>query len=76
MDELVFTEPEDERLFASVMDLPDRYRLAIHLFYYEDYSIREIADILGVREGTVKARLSRGRALLKKTLKEEWNDDE
>ncbi len=76
MDDLVFMEPEDGRLFEAVMRLPEKYRLAIHLFYYEEYSIREIAEIQKCREGTVKSQLSRGRALLKQTLREEWNDDE
>ena len=76
MDDLVFAEPEDSRLFEAVMNLPDKYRIVIHLFYYEDYSICEIAGILQCREGTVKSQLSRGRTLLKQTLKEEWNDDE
>ena len=74
---LPFEEPEDERLFAAVMSLPDRYRTVIHLFYYEDYSVREIAGVLGKKEGTVRNLLSRGRGLLRKTLAEEvWKDDE
>ena len=76
MNELEFETPEDSRLFEAVMRLPDKYRTAIHLFYYEDYSIREIAGILRCREGTVKSQLSRGRTLLKTMLKEEWDDDE
>ena len=76
MTELPFEEPGDERLFAAVMELPGRYRTVIHLFYYEDLRVREIAEILEKREGTVKSLLSRGRALLKKKLMEEWNDDE
>ena len=76
MNELEFEAPEDSRLFEAVMELPDKYRTVIHLFYYEEYSVREIADILRCREGTVKSQLSRGRALLKTKLKEDWNDDE
>lgn len=76
MDQLVFEAPEDSRVFQAVMELPKKYRIVIHLFYYEDYSIREIAGILRCREGTVKSQLSRGRMLLKNMLKEEWNDDE
>ena len=76
MAELPFEEPADRDLFAAVMDLPEKYRVAIHLFYYEDYSIAQIAVLLGLREGTVKSRLSRGRTLLKNTLMEDWNDDE
>ncbi len=73
---LHFEEPEDSRLFEAVMRLPKKYRIVIHLFYYEDYTIREIADVLRQREGTIKSQLSRGRKLLKKMLMEEWNDDE
>ena len=76
MNELEFVSPEDSRLFEAVMKLPDKYRTVIHLFYYEEYSIREIAGILRCREGTVKSQLSRGRSLLKTMLKEEWDDDE
>lgn len=76
MNELTFEEPEDSRLFEAVMRLPDKYRIVIHLFYYEDYTIAEIAQILKRREGTVKSQLNRGRKLLKTMLMEEWNDDE
>ena len=76
MDELAFEAPEDSRLFEAVMRLPQTYRVVIHLFYYEEYSVREIAEILRRREGTVKSQLSRGRILLKNMLMEEWNDDE
>ncbi len=73
---LVFETPEAGSLFEVVMGLPEKYRVAIHLFYYEDYSVREISEILKVTEGNVKVRLTRGRKLLKKALKEEWSDDE
>ena len=75
MNELPFEEPEDSRLFEAVMRLPDKYRIVIHLFYYEDYAVAEIAEILKRSEGTVKSQLSRGRKLLKTMLKEEWDDD-
>ena len=76
MNELPFEEPEDNRLFEAVMRLPDKYRIVVHLFYYEDYTIAEIAQILKRREGTVKSQLNRGRKLLKTILMEEWEDDE
>lgn len=75
MESLTFETPEDERLFETVMSLPEKYRIVIHLFYYEDYAVREIADILKLSESNVKVRLSRGREMLRKILKEEWNDD-
>ena len=58
------------------MALPDNYRSVIHLFYYEDYTVAEIAKLLHLSQSNVKTRLSRGRNLLKETLKEDWNDDE
>ena len=72
---LVFETPEAGALFEVVMGLPEKYRVALHLFYYEDYSVREISKILKVTEGNVKVRLNRGRKLLKEALKEEWSDD-
>lgn len=74
--ELTFDEPGTSELFEAVMALPERYRVPIHLFYYEDYSVREIARIMHSSEGSVKSRLSRGRKILKKELEEVWNDDE
>ncbi len=75
METLVFETPESENLFEMVMKLPERYRIVIHLYYYEDYSVNEIADILKLSESNVKTRLSRGRAMLKNVLKEEWDND-
>lgn len=75
METLTFEAPEAENLFEEVMKLPEKYRIVIHLFYYEDYSIREIAQIINATESNVKVRLTRGRRLLKQVLKEEWNDE-
>lgn len=75
MAALSFEEPADSRLFQAVMGLDEKYRVVVQLFYYEDYGVEEIAAILKCPSGTVKSRLSRARALLKQTLKEEWNDD-
>ena len=43
------------------------------LFYYEDLSIREISEILGIGENTIKSQLSRARTLLKEKLKGEYD---
>lgn len=76
MEGLEFPEPADGDVFRAVMELPEKYRVPVHLFYYEDYPVKEIAALLGRGEGTVKSQLSRGRKLLKSKLAEEWNDDE
>lgn len=68
MAELTFETPESEILFEQVMRMPEKYRIVIHLFYYEDYSVREIAGILNLTENNVKVRLNRGRKLLRKKM--------
>lgn len=75
MDSLEFDSGESREIFREVMNLPETYRLVIHLYYYEDYTVAEIGRILGLTESNVKVRLSRGRQLLKKALQEEWDDE-
>lgn len=55
----------------AVLALPEDYRIPVHLFYYEGLSVAEIAALLGKREGAVRTRLSRARAMLREMLKEE-----
>ncbi len=65
-----FTLPyslEDETIW-SIMELPEKYRNSLYFFYYEDYSIKEIAQILEIPENTVKTNLRRGREALKEKL--------
>ncbi len=54
----------------AVMQLPQKYRTVIHLFYFEDMSVAEIAGALGDKESTIKSRLSRARDMLRPMLKE------
>lgn len=76
MNSLSFVEKKDKHLFETVMGLPEKYRVVIHLYYYEGYSVEEIANILHRSMGTIKSQLSRGRKILKDILKEEWKNDE
>ncbi len=76
METLPFETKEDSSLFEAVLNLPEKYRVVIHLFYYEDMSIKEISGVMRISESNVKVRLSRGRKLLKDVLMEEWEDDE
>ena len=66
----VFDTPEQGALFAEVMALPEKYRTVLYLFYYEDYSVKEVAQLLGISESAVTTRLSRARQALKTKLTE------
>ena len=70
-----FETQEESRVFTAVMSLPKKYRQAIHLYYYEDYSTAEIAEILGISRTAVTTRLLRGREKLKQDLLEVWKDE-
>lgn len=65
-----FAAPEEEgrEVRAAVMELPEKYRLPIYLFYFEGYSAGEIGQMLGEKENTIYTRLARGRKQLKKEL--------
>ena len=58
-------------LWRAVCSLPRDQRLAVLLYYYEDMPVAEIARTLGIAQGTVKSRLSRGRDRLRQMLREE-----
>lgn len=60
-----FYNSEYEDLYTAMRTLPPKLRIVIHLFYYEEYSTREIASLLHILEATVRTRLSRARKLLK-----------
>lgn len=70
--------PLDDGLPAPepVLALPAQYRMAVHLYYYEELSVAEIAAVLGKSEGAVKSRLFRARALLRRYLKEDGDVSE
>lgn len=59
---------KDYDLIQAVLRLEPKYRIPIHLFYFEGYSIREISAILKEKESTIGTRLNRGRKKLKDQL--------
>lgn len=69
------TDPLSERLIDAVRSLPVKYRSVIHLYYYEELSVREISRILFRREATVQTQLMRARKMLKLRL-EDWRDEQ
>ncbi len=60
--------PEEREALKAVLNLPNKYKLPVHLYYYEGYSVAEIAEILKLGQSAVKMRLKRGRDLLKTEL--------
>lgn len=66
-DESAIASEQRERLWRDVQSLPPRFRVAVVLRYYGDYSTREIAAILGMREGAVRVTLHRALSRLRAT---------
>jgi RNA polymerase sigma-70 factor (ECF subfamily) len=64
------------RLWAAVDHLPEKYRLVIGLFYQEQRSYQEIAEMLALPVGTVKAHLNRARAALARSLRQRGESED
>lgn len=62
---------EYREVYDAVLSLPVKYRTVIHLYYYEEMPVAEIAAALECAEGTVKSQLARGREMLRRALKED-----
>ena len=56
-----FHRTEESELFEQLLQLPIKYRMVLYLRYYEEYSVNEIGEILGIAPNTVSARLTRAR---------------
>ena len=71
--EAVPARPEEEAggLLEAVRALPRHYGAAVYLFYYEGYSLDEVASLCGCTPACARKRLSRGRKLLAKRLEVE-----
>ena len=69
MDEVAELTVDDSLLandaLKMVLELPDKYKTAVYMYYYEGYSTVEIAKILGKKESTIRGYLHTGRKLLK-----------
>ena len=65
---LVMDKLDTQAVTAAIEALPEEFRLAASLYFLEDFSYQEIADVLECPVGTVRSRLHRGRRLLQKAL--------
>ncbi len=67
-ERLLFETDEQLDLYEHMNKLPKKYRTVLYLFYYEELSIKQIAEITSQKETTIKSQLSRARKLLKNEL--------
>lgn len=61
-------DEQNKEVVAHVMELPQKYRIVIYLYYFENYSTAEIAQLLDKKESTVRTQLKRARELLKTNM--------
>ncbi|MCM1025216.1 MAG: sigma-70 family RNA polymerase sigma factor [Roseburia sp.] len=70
-EDLPFEDRRNQELYRELRQLPGKYREVIHLFYYEELSVEEIAGALGRKPSTVRTQLTRAREMLRRVMKEE-----
>lgn len=63
-EEIIERRSEKQALINAIMKLPDKYREIIHLYYYQELEVKDIAGILKIPGGTVKSRLFKARSML------------
>ena len=68
LEEAIVASEEEAALWHALEKLGEKQRLPVILRYYHDFSIKEIAEILKIKEGTVHSRLSIGREKLRSEL--------
>ena len=68
-------ERKETQLDEALQALRPGDRTVLHLFYYEEMSVRELAELLKLSQSAVTTRLSRARAKLKSQLTEVWQDE-
>lgn len=73
--ELPSIQKDETFVLEEVLALPEKYKIVLVLFYFDELSIEEIARILRISKGAVKMRLSRGRDSLKERMKGGVSDD-
>jgi RNA polymerase sigma-70 factor (ECF subfamily) len=73
-EDTFFVMESNQKMYDIVLKLLEPYRTPIILYYFEELSLKQISEILGINEGTVKSRLARGRKRLRKVWEEEYHE--
>lgn len=66
------SDTTDKGILDALMTLPDKFRIALVLYYVEEYSIEDIARVIGKTPSAVKMRLQKGRRLLEEAYRKEY----
>lgn len=74
-EEIPFLPKEKFSLIPQLMKLKPKYRMVLYMFYYEDFPISRIAELLGEKQSTVTTRLARGRTKLRELMIKEGYDE-
>ncbi|ATO49336.1 RNA polymerase sigma factor [Brevibacillus laterosporus] len=69
--ESILQKEKEQQIWRAIQTMTPKHRSAVVLYYYEEFSIAEIAKILGVFEGTVKSRLHKARKLIAEKIQAE-----
>ena len=75
-EEIQFEEEETNEIYFDVLRLPQKERTILHLYYYENLKLKEIAGLMGITEKNAKTKLFRARQKLKEVLEGGEQDEE
>ena len=70
-----FEMPEENSLYRSLLELPEKYRSVLHLYYFEDMSVEQVGQTLNIKPATVRMQMTRGRTMMKEKLKGDYFDE-
>lgn len=73
---IAFEDKPDGDITAALLKIPEKYRELIYLYYYEEYSVKEISGMINKNESTIRTQLARAREKLRKIIDLEGKEDE
>jgi len=67
-----FQSEDDALVYTTLCELPEKYRMVLYLYYFEELPVEKISQMLKMRPGTVRMQMTRGRELMREKLKGEF----